>query len=304
MTASSRANASIWRRRSGVSREERQQARPRDFPACRPPGGIPAPRSRPAPGWPGSPTDLDHAAADRPPRASDTCRPRPSARRRAPVRASRCRTSRAPPARSGTPPASPPSRPRCAAAPAIAPSPARSDVDADAGRSAPRPRAVRRVADSADASRQRPPAAAGSRRSGFPAAPAAPAARQAGGAPPRRSGASSRDFVRQRMADIGAGRPAEPRVHLAARTAAAPAHDRYRRASRAPGPAATPRPKARHIRRSGSRDRPRAPAGRRRWVKSGTVDDHQHVRAARATTASAVSRMSDAGSSESAAGSR
>ena len=40
-----------------------------------------------------------------------------------------------------------------------------------------------------------------------------------------------------------------------ARTAAAPGRDRHRRASRAPGPAAMPRPRARRSRRSGSRDR-------------------------------------------------
>ena len=42
---------------------------------------------------------------------------------------------------------------------------------------------------------------------------------------------------------------------LPARTAAAPARDRYSRASRAPGPAATPRPRARHNRQSVSRHR-------------------------------------------------
>ena len=50
-----------------------------------------------------------------------------------------------------------------------------------------------------------------------------------------------------------------------ARTAAAPAHDRHISASRAPGRAATPRPRARHSRRSESRD----PWRERAWRRDG-----------------------------------
>ena len=141
---------------------------------------------------------------------------------------------------------------------------------------------------------------------------AAPAARQDQqdrrlGEPPlrlvRRSAAALPTSSSQRMADIGAGRPAEPRDAPPARTAATPARGRHSRASRARARAARPRPTATHSRRSGSRARRRARACATRWVNSGTVDDHQHVGTA-PSRSHRRSRGCAAGSPEAVAGSR
>ena len=64
--------------------------------------GIPAPRSRPAPDWRGSRCGIrDQQAADDAPRRPIPCRRRPWEHRRAPVPESRCPTWRAPPAPCG-----------------------------------------------------------------------------------------------------------------------------------------------------------------------------------------------------------
>ena len=103
------------------------------------------------------------------------------------------------------------------------------------------------VAAAAPAPGRTPPCGGGFRCGGFPAAPAAPAA-----APSRRCrsvgvrAAADDKLLGQGMADIAAGRAAQPAIGLR--------FERQQRqhvidiasASRAPGPAATPRPRARH----------------------------------------------------------
>ena len=75
-----------------------------------------------------------------------------------------------------------------------------------------------------------------------------------------------------------------------ARTAAAPARDRHSRAWRGRGPAATPRPTARHNRRSESTASFARTRRATRWVKSG-LSMMTRISGAAASTASAVSRM-------------
>ena len=75
-----------------------------------------------------------------------------------------------------------------------------------------------------------------------------------------------------------------------ARTAAAPARDRHSGASRAPGRAATPRPRARHNRRSGSTGSRARTRRATRWVKSG-LSMMTSMSGEACVTASAVSRI-------------
>ena len=206
---------------------------------------------------------LDHAPHDPRLDARRPCRRRPSARRQARVRASRCPTWPVPHARSGTPPAFPasPTTIRGCTGQLFTPSRDRFLQMRHGGQDQFERHALAPAAG--PASRRRPPCDAGSRCGGFPAAPAAPAAPAS-----RRCLLLGIRAAARRSARSGDGRHSCRADRAAcdmppARTAAAPARDRHSGASRAPGPAATPRPRARHNRRSGSRDRGRARAGPR-----------------------------------------
>ena len=72
--------------------------------------------------------------------------------------------------------------------------------------------ALRRAAG--PASRRTPPCGGGSRCGGCPAAPAAPAAARRAAPARRRSGRSEPSLLDQGMADIAAGRPAQPAIGL------------------------------------------------------------------------------------------
>ena len=150
-------------------------------------------------------------------------------------------------------------RPRSAAAPA-----------SSSRRRGPPPRRcgmVGRTGSNADALRPQPAErraehrhdGAGSRCGGFPAAPAAPAAAASRRVCSLGSGPQRGDLLDQGMTDIAAGRPAQPAIGLRLERQQRQHMVDISGASRAPGPAATPRPKARHNRRSGSRDRGRGP---------------------------------------------